>query len=164
MSHESPRQAFLDRAAEELRGMTGTRFWGGAYPNAPKVEVGEVRQFQDAGPLPWIGLLPAPGAQTDLPGLRGHDAVLYDQFRVLIFGYVDGDGTINRSTWMQRLIRDIQQTLRRTTAFAALRPGTPFVYADALEFEEEDLTYHADGAGAEFVLPVLVRIPDDLST
>ena len=95
--------------------------------------------------------------------MRGHDALLFDQFRVLVFGYVDGDGTINRSTWMQRLIRDIQQTLRSTGAFAALRPGTAFIYADAIDFEEEDLTYHADGLGAEFVLPLLVRIPDDLS-
>ena len=164
MSAESPRQAFLDKAAEVLSGMTGTRFWGGSYPNAPKVEVGEVRQFQDAGPLPWIGLLPGPGAQTDIPAMRGFDALIFDQFRIFIYGYVDGDGTINRSTWMQRLIRDIQQTLRRTNAFAAYRPGTTFPYASSFDFEEEDLTYHADGSGAEFVLPLLVRIPDDLST
>jgi hypothetical protein len=161
---ESPRQAFLDKAAEVLSTMSGTRFWGGPYNTTPKVEVGEARQFQDVGTLPWIGLLPAPGAQTDIPAMRGADALMFDQFRVLIFGYVDGDGTINRSLWMQRLIRDIQRTLRQTNAFAAFRPGTTFPYASSFDFEEEDVTYHADGTGAEFVLPLLVRIPDDLST
>lgn len=164
MSSESPRQQFLDKAAELLRGMTGTRFWGGPYNNAPKVEVGEMRQFADAGPLPWIGLFPGPGAQTDIPAMRGHDAMLFDQFRVMIWGYVDGDGTTNMSTWALRLVRDIQQTLRRTNAFSATRPGTPFAYASSIDFEEEDLMYRADGQGIEFELPLLVRIPDDLST
>jgi hypothetical protein len=149
------RMAFLNTAATVLR----------AIPSAPTVEVGEDRLFSDVGTYPWLGLLPAPGTLIERD-LHGAGDTL--SFRVLLYGYVQGDGTTSRTELMMTLIEESQMALRRALesggALQAIRPGTAFTYADFIDYEAEDLAYHREGTGAEFVVPLLVRIPDALNT
>jgi hypothetical protein len=149
------RMAFLNAAATVLR----------TIPSAPTVEVGEDRIFGDVGAYPWLGLLPAPGTLIERD-LHGAGDTL--TFHVLLYGYVQGDGTTSRTELLMTLIEESQQALRRALeaggALQALRPGTPYHYADFIDYEAEDLAYHREGTGAEFVVPLLVRIPDALNT
>jgi len=147
------RMAFLNAAATILRGI----------PSAPTVEIGEDRTFSDpAVHCPWVGLLPAPGSTIERDVHSG-EALL--SFRVFLYGYVEGDGTTSRSELLVNIVEESQRALFRalTGAFQAFRTGTPYHIADFIDFEAEDLIYHPEGTGAEFVVPLLVRIPDTLT-
>lgn len=149
----SARMAFLNAAATVLR----------AIPSAPTVEVGEDRVFNDPSVhCPWIGLLPAPGSQIERDV---HDGGALLSFRVFLFGYVQGDGSTSRTELLVTLVEESQRALFQalTGALAAYRPGTAYHYADMIDFEAEDLIYHPEGTGGEFVVPLLVRIPDTLA-
>ena len=147
----APRFQFLEQAATVLRAM----------PAAPTVEVGTVRRYGDAPTYPWIGLIPADGSKIEPAAFQGLDV---DRFRAYLYGFVQTDGITTVSERLLTLVHDCQRALRQTGSFALLRPGTAFQYATDLIFEEEDLDYTADGNGAEFLLPLVVDIPDDLTT
>ena len=151
----STRMLFLEQAATVLR----------TIPSAPTVEVGEDRLFGDVGTYPWIGLLPAPGTRIERDLHAAGDTLT---FHVLLYGYVQGDGVTSRTELMMTLVEDAQRALRRALEPGGLlqlpRPSTSYAYADFIDFEAEDLAYHREGTGAEFVVPLLVRIPDALNT
>jgi hypothetical protein len=155
MSITGARMAFLHAAATILSGL----------PSAPTVEVGEDRLFSDVGTYPWVGLLPAPGTLIERDVHGAGDTL---SFHVLLYGYVQGDGTTSRTALLMTLIEEAQIALRQALepggALQQLRPGTAFTYADFIDYEAEDLAYHREGTGAEFVVPLLVRIPDALNT
>ena len=153
MSAAPRRIAFLEQAATVLRGIA----------TSPTVEVGQDRTFQDVGTYPWIGLLPAPGSRIERDEFG--PGSITDSFHVFVYGYVQGATQTDRTALALGIVEDCQDALHQalTGAFHSWRPGTQYPYADFIDFEEEDLIYHREGTGAEFVLPVLVRIPDTLA-
>jgi hypothetical protein len=153
MSAGRRRIAFLEQAAIVLRGIA----------TGPTVQIGVDAIFQEAGPYPWIGLLPAPGSKVERDEFG--PGSITDSFQVFVFGYVQGATQTDRTELLLNIVEDCQDALHQalTGPFAVWRPGTQYPYADFIDFEEEDLTYHREGTGAEFVLPVMVRIPDTLA-
>ena len=156
----------LETAATVLRGMTGVRPWGGSYAHNPTVEIGYDWIFQDINVFPWIGLLPGPGSRVTRDEY-GATSEFLDHFKVFCYGYIQGATLADRGELLMNLVEDCQRTLQQaidTPTFKATRPGTTHPIADFVDFDEEgeDLIFHREGTGAEFLLPLTFRIPDTL--
>lgn len=109
----------LDQLVATLKGMTGTRPWGGAYPNNPVVErtlkmPAQVTQF------PHLCMIEASGSTLRQQSLGGGTALFQHDFRATIYGYVIGTSAATRSTWLQRLWDDVVRELLKTSTLGGL--------------------------------------------
>ena len=154
---ESPRERFLQAAEAVLQDLGGRRFWGGSYPNTPRVER-EFKQPFQVNEFPHLILLQDAGSR--IGGLATHDqdgADFHDEFHLAIYGYVQGDDVVTASTWLERLNRDVKLAL--WSAMAPLEPLRGL--ALRLRFDEdEDAQF--EGAFGSFVLPITAELSDAL--
>ena len=146
-SPEAPREQCLAAVAGILATIDGPRPWGGAYPR-PLTVARLFRHPYQINETPHLIVVPDEGSQL---GPCGHDRVLYeDRFRLVVYGYVDGDDLVAPSTWATRLLFDVQRLLRQ-----ALDPdGVLAPLAPGLRFLEESIA--AEDYRAAFTLPVQV--------
>lgn len=107
---ESSREQALVKIAAALATMTGTRFWGGSYANAPTVER-ILKTPQQVLQHPWLGVIEASGSTLEIGSVVGAQAMYAHGFKVTVYGYIKGDNVVTRSTWLQRLWDDVKRTL-----------------------------------------------------
>ena len=91
-----------------LRGMTGTRSWGTAYPNAPTVER-RFREPSQVSQFPHLIVQRTSETRFDLAELDGafSHALVLD-----LLGYVCADAAATEDTWLERLWHDVATTLQ----------------------------------------------------
>lgn len=104
-----------------LRGMTGTRHWGGAYPNDPRV----VAEYLEPGTpavtySPTLCVLDADGAT--IKSIVGVGAMLGFEHHmpIAVYGNIRADATVSRRDWLLRLWKDHVISVLGNTALAAL--------------------------------------------
>jgi hypothetical protein len=106
---EPVREQALVRIVEALSGMTGSRPWGGDYPNPPVVER-RLKPVSQIAHFPHLCVLESSGSTVvgvDVGGQAMHTHAL----RATVYGYVKEDNLVSRSTWLQRLWDDVWRTL-----------------------------------------------------
>lgn len=117
---EPLRDQVLDAIVTKLRGMTGTRPWGGTYPNAPTV-TRIFRPIETINEFPHLIVVEGSGSRMQIRGFAaGAQAHFEDAFRVVIYGYILGDDVTSRSRWIQRLQMDVIETLLANSTLNAL--------------------------------------------
>jgi len=106
---EPRRERILASLTSKFAGMTGTRFWGGKYNNDPIV-TRILRTPDQVNQFPYVCVQEGTGAalSLDVPE-TGTDGTYVHHFPVNVWGYVRGDSTITRSTWLQRLADDVRR-------------------------------------------------------
>lgn len=156
---EGPRETCLETMRELLAGMSGQRFWGGAYngKGEPTVVVLWKDTFQ-VEQYPFIGLFEVPGSQTG--GGEGDTQERdEDLFRVELHCYVTGDNVTHPRKWAGRLNRDIKITLRAAARVGGNGDLEPLIIE--VEFGPEELSYN--DTHAYLVLPVTVHLAEPLA-
>lgn len=153
---EPPRELVLRQIVTKLQGMTGVRYWGGSYLNAPVVE----RRWADierVGSLPHLIVTEASGSRLDLVETGGAGLARFTHaFRVLIRGYVSADATDGRSTWLERLWGDVARTLLANQTLG----GEARELALEGEYETDEGEWEPLGAFAQVVT---VSVEEDLT-
>ena len=142
---ESVREQALDQIKTLLAGMTGTRFWGGAYANAPTVErifktPVQVNQFPHLCVIEDSGSTFTPSA---FAGRWDH------RFRVVLYGWVQGDDLTTRSTWLQRLQQDVRRTLVPQDTLGGLAVRIEWAEEETDEGAMEPIGAFAQGLAVE---------------
>ena len=120
---ESLRERAIVALVATLQGMTGTRHWGGAYPNAPRVErkltmPANVNQFPHLCVIE--GALDGPTSEVAIDVIAGAQIGMRHDLRVLLAGYVTADPTTTAATWLQRLWFDCLKTLIAASTLGGL--------------------------------------------
>lgn len=130
---EAIREVALEKIVSKLQAMTGTRPWGGSYPNDPTVtrvwkDLAQVTQF------PTLIVVEGPGSRIDIEATVGATVQVRHTFKAVLYGYVHGDDQVSRSQWMQRLWDDCLRTLYA----AATLDGTirDLTFDESLEVDE----------------------------
>lgn len=108
----------LEAFETALRGMTGTRPWGGTYANAPRV----VPEYLEPGTpavvwSPTLCVLDANGGEFHQHVGRGG---YQHHMPVAVYGYVQKTTDAPRRTWLMRLWKDHVLTLLGDQALAEL--------------------------------------------
>jgi hypothetical protein len=117
---EPVRDQALDQIVTKLKTMTGTRPWGGTYPNDPTVTrrwrpIDEVNQF------PYLGVAAGSGSRLPFADTGGATTARYThEFSVLVYGFVAGDDVVPASKWLQRLQDDVIDTLLKNQGLAGV--------------------------------------------
>jgi hypothetical protein len=155
MADEGPRELFLEGLRPLLEGLTGPRYWGGAYPNAPTVIQLWNAEFQ-VNQFPWIGILEVSGSQTGHPEEDTQERY-EDRYRLELHCYVAGDDVEHPRLWAGRLNRDIKLTVR-----TAIAPDGP-LYGLALwvDFGSEEISFNEQHA--YLVLPLTAHLAEPLA-
>lgn len=137
--------------------MTGTRPWGGPYPNLPRVERVAIT-IDQAPESPHLFVIEGSGSTLLVEATGGAgNAHFVHQFRVLIGAYVKGDDQVVRSTWLQRLWDDVVRTLVLNETLGGL--CRDLVIDGPLETDEGE--YEPYGA---FSQPITITIDEQMST
>jgi hypothetical protein len=106
---EAPREQAMATMAGILATMTGTRFWGGEYPNPITIERRFIVPAQRAE-FPRLCVLEGSGARRVF-GETGGVGRYVDQFVVMLYGYVIGTDAVPRAMALTRLEYDCFVTL-----------------------------------------------------
>lgn len=144
----TPRVDVLTAWEAGLRLMTGTRPWGGTYPNAPVVER-EYKSIAQVTQMPHLCVLSFPGSTTKRATQERYD----DWFRAAIVAYVQGTATMPAAALVEHLTRDCKMTLLTVTS-------PSLIGIDA--FEDEDVEFYESGHAA-LILPFTAHLEDALS-
>lgn len=108
---EPVRDQALDQIVLKLKGMTGNRPWGGAYPNNPVVER-KWREVTAVNEFPHLCVVEGPGSTFAQEATGSATQAMHlHEFKVMVYGYVKADGAVTRSRWLQRLWDDVVRTL-----------------------------------------------------
>lgn len=108
---EPAREQALAYLVTLFQGMTGTRPWGGTYPNDPLVtrvllEPAQINQF------PYLIIKEGAGSSFALAAIGaaalGH---FEDRFKVAVYGFVQRTTDAESTTWLQRLLDDVRRRL-----------------------------------------------------
>jgi len=148
---ESPREVLLEAVVGLLASMTGTRPFGGAYPNPPLVEL-VLKQPIQVTRHPYLGLIEESDSQT-LEDL--HSGVENDDFRFDVYGRMARTPDASARLWANRLRYDTKKTLRAATRVGGLLRSL----ADPcqwIRFGQEALGYNEEHA--DFILPCTARL------
>ena len=121
---ESLREQALVALVAALEGMTGTRHWGGVYPNTPRVERRLIAPHQ-ATQFPHLcviegGLGDLPTSRVAVDVVAGGQVGMRHELRVLLSGYVTADEAATAQTWLQRLWFDCLKTLMAQSTLGGL--------------------------------------------
>jgi hypothetical protein len=146
----TPRVEVMRLWETALRGMTGTRPWGGSYANAPTVERGRFREIDTVNKFPHLILLPYQGSRT-VDALMQRDDDLY---KALVVGYVGASQDPATDELVQHLIRDCKVTLLHTVVPWPIAPK-PLIQID---WDEEEVELY-DGRAA-FALPFTAHLAE----
>lgn len=120
---EALREQVLVELVARLQAMTGVRFWGGAYPNNPRVErkltmPANVTQFPHLCVLE--GALDGRTSTVAIEVIAGNQVGLRHEFNLLLAGCVSADPAALASTWLQRLWHDCLLTLMAQNTLGGL--------------------------------------------
>jgi hypothetical protein len=134
MSEPLREQALL-KLVTALETITGVRPWGGSYPNTPVVERRYKTPMQ-VTQFPALLVLEGPGSTFEIMGV---DGMFEHKFAVMIYGYVQGDDVITRSTWLQRLQDEVRTVLQANRTLGGLSSDITLVAEETDEGELEPL-------------------------
>lgn len=125
MAEEALGELALAKVAALLAGMTGERYFGAAYPNAPIVER-EFRTILQVQRYPHLIVLPGGGsglASADTWASVGTSASFKVDFELLILGYTERTPAGPATLWAERLREDIHRTLFANLALGGIGYG-----------------------------------------
>jgi hypothetical protein len=105
--------------AEELRGLTGTRPWGGAYPNAPTVAL-DYRDPTQINQFPHFIVLEVDGSGFTLQTMSGGGGNFEHALELELGCYVQGDDVVAASTWKRRTRDDVRKALLKNRTLGGL--------------------------------------------
>lgn len=144
---EPVREQALAKIVTKLQAMTGTRPWGGTYPNDPVVER-FWKDIQQVNQFPHLIVLEVPGSTLEHAATGSANKAFYlHRFRVRVVGYVRGDDLVPRSQWLQRLWDDAVSTLiKNGTLDGVVRQLDTFGEPDVVDEGEYDQLGSAIGA------------------
>jgi len=127
-NNEPLEEQAVQAVVELLESMTGTRPWGGEYPNPPRVQRDLPLSIQGIGQCPLlIATIKVSGSGYDLgedvEGMvtTGGGVGYKNIFAFDVIGYVQGTEVL-ADTWCLRLRKDVLDTL---CARAEVLPGIP---------------------------------------
>ncbi len=111
---EPIREQMLVVIVDKLQAMDGIRPWGGQYEAVPRV----TRRWFPIGPnikeFPYLIVSAGSGSTLPLTAIAGLTVARFEHsFRVLVYGYVQGNDETSASTWLQRLQDDVIDTMLR---------------------------------------------------
>jgi hypothetical protein len=157
---ESLREQAIVSLVAALQGMTGIRHWGGAYPNAPRVERKLLMPAQ-ATQFPQLcvveGALDGPTSRVAIDVVAGAQIGMRHEMRVLLAGYVSADATVTAATWLQRLWFDCLKTLTAQSTLGGLVQQVQ--WGEEMETDEGSLD-----PVAAFVQPLTIIAHETLDT
>lgn len=157
---ESLREQALVALMGRLQTMTGTRHWGGAYPNDPRVErkltmPAHVNQFPHLCVIE--GALDGPTSTVVIEVIAGSQVGMRHDLNVLLAGYVSADQTVIANTWLQRLWHDCLLTLMAANTLSGLVQAIRWLP----EMETDEGTLDPIAA---FVQPLSIIFHESLNT
>lgn len=119
---EALREQALAKIKTKLEAMTGTRPWGGTYPNNPIV-AREWKDIQQVNQFPHFIVLEDDGSTLEVEATgSANNAFFLHAFYVEVVCYVQGDDQVIRSTWIQRSWDDtVRQLLKNCTLDGVVR-------------------------------------------
>lgn len=113
---EPLREQALGALVTVLQTITGVRPFGTPYPNTPTVERRYKTPMQ-VTQFPALLVLEGPGSTLEIMGV---DGMFEHKFAVLVYGYVQGDDVLSRSTWLERLWDDVITVLQANRTLGGL--------------------------------------------
>lgn len=113
---EPLREQALTALAAALGTITGTRGFGTPYPNTPVIERRYKTPMQ-CNQFPVLLLLEGPGSTV---GIEAMDGMFRHEFTIMVYGYVQGDDLLSRSTWLERLWDDVFSVLQANRTLGGL--------------------------------------------
>lgn len=112
---EPTRDRILEEIVTTLKGLTGTRAWGGSYLTSPIV-TRAWRPIDTVTEFPYLIVSIGSGSALEEIGSSGH---YLDSIRALIYGYVRGDDVTPASRWLLRLQDDVISELLKAPTLNA---------------------------------------------
>jgi len=157
---EPLREQVLVALVAKLESMTGLRLWGGAYPNPPKVHrkfklPSEITQFPQL--CVFEGSIDGSGSSVRIEVTVGGQVGIRHEYKVLLAGYVRGDGAVLASTWRERLWSDCLKTLMAENTLDGLVMKIDWVPEMETDGEELDPV-------ALFVQPLSITFHETFTT
>jgi hypothetical protein len=157
---ESLREQAITALVTTLAGMTGSRHWGGSYPNSPRVErkllmPEQVNQFPHLCVIE--GAMDGATSRAFIDVVAGGQIGMRHELRVLVAGYVSGDGLVTAATWLQRLWFDCLKTVMAASTLGGLVQQV--AWGEEMETDEGSLD-----PVAAFVQPLTIIAHETLDT
>lgn len=109
---EPLREQAIVEIVDAIEALTGTRPWGGVYPNAPVVE----RAFKEPAQVsrfPHFMVLEVDGSQAVLRTMSGGGGDYEHALEIEIGCYVTATGGVSASTWKQRTWDDVFKAIKK---------------------------------------------------
>jgi hypothetical protein len=126
--NEPQAERAMVRLVEIFSAMSGTRYWGGSYPNPPIV-LRELKQPDQVNQCPTICLKEESGSEFNAEeplATAGAELIMTDRFHLAIWAHVKADPEMPASTWLLRLREDIRRTLLLDFTLGGIARGMAF--------------------------------------
>lgn len=123
MPSEPLREQAILQIVALLETMTGTRPWGGTYPD-PVTVSREVVAVEQVNRFPHCIVVEDDASEmTIFEAGPGADGTYQHAFRVSVYGYVKATTGVGRSTWLERLWDDVVTTLLASQGLGGIAAG-----------------------------------------